>query len=305
MRSSLLVINSPIIAIGVAGAWKESYHRLSENAAATASLVEKSSPTGQQLYNVQPRDTPSPTVDFDSMPACGVSNCVYPTTTEYPCPTTYPSPCPPGSGKNCSTVSLDCYCKLSTPYECAFHPCPWSDVFLLENWYNKTCDTDPGISYDSRVDGVRKFIPRCARDCLRTQTITYGCISESRNCFCSHRHLFGCTARCTRSDNSTVADWLAATCQISHEDAVKAVQRDRSGDSSQKAGGPEPPAPLRRLSWYEVLPIVVFALSTAIFVGVVIVQSYVYTTQPRGRRTVGLTQKGYAALMTTAAVVEH
>jgi hypothetical protein len=231
----------------------------------------------QQFHPAQARQepitTPSPTstVDFSSMPTCGISNCVYPTTTQYPCATTYPSPCPSGGPNNCSTVSLDCYCNLATPYQCAFHPCSWTNVMLLEIWFNKTCpEVDPTVNYDYTIDSVRKYVPSCALSCLRAQTINYGCTSESLNCFCSHESLYGCTARCSAQDNSTLADWLAATCQLSSKEATDDVLEDTSGDSSAKVGGPTPPSPPKPLHWYEIMPIAVFATSAVIFLTVVI-----------------------------------
>jgi hypothetical protein len=136
---------------------------------------------------------------------------------------------------------------------------------LLENWFNKTCpNTNPGVNYDYEVGSTHLFVPSCARDCLSSQMISYGCTSESRNCFCSHGYLFGCTALCSQSDNSTIADWLAATCQISNKAALETVANDVTGDSEAKSGGPNPPTPPPPLSWYEILAIVIFAVSTAV-----------------------------------------
>lgn len=239
-----------------------------------------------QLFDAEPRDAPTPTVDFGLMPSCGVSHCVYPSTTTYPCPTTFPSPCPSGDGDNCSTVSLDCYCNLATPYQCAFHPCSWYNVMLLENWFNQTCpDTDPTVSYDFQVNSTRMFVPSCALDCIQTQTINYGCTSESKNCFCSHQSLYGCTARCSQNDNSTLADWLAATCQISSDDATETVQDDTAGASTFKEGGPMPPSPPQPLHWYEIMAIVVLSVSTLLYlVALMNTEFQIYLTKQAPRK---------------------
>jgi hypothetical protein len=262
-----------------------------------ARALEEATPT----FAKHQRDEPTPTVDFGSMPTCGVYYCVYPTTTEYPCPTTFPSPCPSGGGDNCSTVSLDCYCNLATPYQCAFHPCSWIDVMLLENWFNQTCPhVDPTVSYDFYVNSIRKFVPSCALDCIHTQTISYGCTSESKNCFCSHESLYGCTEGCSQKDNSTIADWLAATCQISGDKAAEVVQDDTAYDSSYKDGGPMPPSPPQPLHWYEIMPIAVFAVSTLVFlVGLVM------TELPALRKVVQSRRHSAYTLLSTPTASVH
>lgn len=206
----------------------------------------------QQTFGIHARDSPTPTatfdstIDFASIPTCALKYCVYPgySASSLPC-STISAPCPTGTGSpanNCSTFEHSCYCNLAKPLECAFHPCGWEDVMLMENWFNKTCpDVDPSISYSFKVNSKDELVPSCAQKCIQEQALFYGCTSESKNCFCSHESLFGCTATCSKADNATLASWLAATCQITAADATEVVEDDETGNSEKKSGGPDPP----------------------------------------------------------------
>lgn len=236
----------------------------------------------QQTFGIHARNSPTPTmtvdstIDFASMPTCALSYCIYPghSASSLPC-STIPAPCPTGSGNNCSTFDHSCYCNLATPLECAFHPCPWEDVMLMENWFNKTCpEVDPSINYNFKVNSKDEFVPSCARQCIQDQVLFYGCTSESKNCFCSHQKLFGCTATCSEADNSTLASWLAATCQITAANAITVVEDDDPNQSEEKEGGPKPPHRPRPLHWYEKMSISVLAITAGVLCIVAFVQEW-------------------------------
>ena len=218
----------------------------------------------QRTYINHPRTAPASTIDFASIPTCALTECIYPASSATPLPcSSIPAPCPSGVGTNCSTFDQSCYCNLATPLECAFHPCPWVDVMRMENWFNQTCpDTDPSISYRFKANSADVFVPSCARNCIHEQVIRYGCASESKNCFCSHASLFGCTATCSTADNSTIAAWFAATCQVTAESAADTVADDEMRDSDPKGGGPSPPQRSKPLQWYEKLGVAVFSITT-------------------------------------------
>ena len=224
----------------------------------------------QLALGVHPRTglpTPATTIDFASIPTCALTECIYPASSATPLPcSSFPAPCPSGIGTNCSTFDSSCYCNLAKPLECAFHPCPWIDVMLMENWFNKTCpNTNFSIRYSFEDNSGEVFVPSCARNCIHEQTIRYGCTSESRNCFCSHASLYGCTATCSKKENSTIASWFAATCQFSAESAMDTVTDDTLAEWSPKGGGPSPPRPPRPLQWYEKLGIIVFSVTAGLF----------------------------------------
>ncbi len=101
--------------------------------------------------------------------------------------------------------------------------------------------------------------------------ISYGVTSESKNCFCSHRPLFGCTSTCNKAENTTIASWLAAACQVTAKVANNAVADDQLVDSEAKAGGPSPPHRAAPLRWYEKLGISVFGTT----IGVLLVAAFV------------------------------
>ena len=138
----------------------------------------------------------------------------------------------------------------------------------MENWFNQTCpEVDPSISYSFKANNSQNvFVPSCARYCIHDQVIRYGCTSESRNCFCSHLSLFGCTATCNKADNKTIASWLAATGQVTANVANNTVADDQLADSEAKAGGPSPPHRPPPLHWYEKLGISVFAITIGLLV---------------------------------------
>lgn len=230
----------------------------------------------QQTWGIHPRNVPTSTVDFASIPTCALTECIYPASSATPLPcSSIPAPCPSGIGTNCSTFDRSCYCNLATPLECAFHPCPWKDVMLMENWFNKTCpEVDPSIRYSFQVKSKKVLVPSCARHCIHEQVISYGCTSESKNCFCSHSSLFGCTATCSKAENATIASWLAATCQVTVESATDTVADDQLGNSEAKAGGPSPPQRPKPLRWYEKLGVAVFCTTTGVLLLVAVVKEW-------------------------------
>lgn len=232
---------------------------------ASITPTRTTSPQHQRTFRIHARNltTATSTIDFASIPTCALTKCVYPgdssSTTAITC-SKIPAPCPSGLGNNCSTFDHSCYCNLPKPLECAFHPCPWIDVMLMENWFNKTCpEVWPSIRDRFKVGSAEVFLPSCAKNCIHEQVMFYGCTSESINCFCSHDSLFGCTATCGKAEKSTIATWLAATCQILAQDAADRVEKDRLDDSEAKDGGPTPPHRRRPFRWYELLGIVVFS----------------------------------------------
>ena len=230
----------------------------------------------QQTFGIQARDIPTSTIDFASIPTCALTECIYPASSATPLPcSSIPAPCPSGVGTGCSTFDKSCYCNLATPLECAFHPCPWVDVMLMENWFNQTCpDVDPSISYSFHTNSAEVFVPSCAGNCIHEQVISYGCTSESKNCFCSHASLFGCTATCSKADNSTIASWFAATCQVTAEVATDTVSHDQLDDSEAKSGGPVPPQRPKPLSWYEKLGVAVFSITVGVLLIVAVLNEW-------------------------------
>ena len=246
-------------------------------------LVASTIPTRTKLYehqqtlSIHPRDALTTTIDFDSIPTCALTECIYPASKATPLPcSSIPAPCPSGIGTNCSTFDQSCYCNLATPLECAFHPCSWKDVMLMENWFNQTCpEIDPSISYNFKANNSQNVsVPLCARNCIYEQVISYGCTSESKNCFCSHASLFGCTATCNKAENSTIASWFAATCQVTAESAIGTVAEDQLMDSEAKAGGPSPPQRPKPLQWYEKLGVAVFCTTTGVLLVVAVVKEW-------------------------------
>ena len=229
-----------------------------------------------QTWSIRPRDGPTSTIDLGSIPTCAFSECIYPASsaTALPC-SSIPAPCPSGGGTTCSTFDQSCYCNLATPLECAFHPCPWADVIRMENWFNKTCPgVDPSINYSFDGNSGKLFVPSCARTCIHEQAINYGCTSESKNCFCSHGSLFGCTATCSTAENTTIASWLAATCQLTAKSATNTVADDQLDNSEAKSGGPSPPQKPKPLNWYEKLGVVVFCTTTGVLLVVAVVKEW-------------------------------
>lgn len=220
----------------------------------------------QQHISIHPRTALPSTVDFGSLPTCAFTECIYPATATTPIPcSSISTPCPSGVNTECWTFDRSCFCNLAKPLECAFHPCPWLDVILMENWFNKTCpETNPSITYSFQVDSAEIHVPSCARDCIHKQTIRYGCTSESKNCFCSHASLYGCTATCDQAENSTIASWFKETCQTTLESATNTVAGDNSGAWDPKGGGPSPPRRPRPLRWYEKFGIAVFSITAGL-----------------------------------------
>ena len=267
---SLPVLTVLAIAVDAVKAPQQSH--LSTDTSTSVVPAITTCPQHQEPFNVQQRDIPQPTVNYESMPTCAMSNCVYPASTATPlaCESTS-IPCPTGGSGNCSTVSLSCYCNLRTPLDCAWG-CGWTDWMLAENWYGETCPNVKPISYDFVVNSTREHVPSCAADCLPAQVISQGCTSESVNCFCNYESLFGCTSTCTKAGNATIAHWLVAACGITYDTAMDYVEADTASDSTAKDGGPQPPTLMKPLHWYEIMPITVFSASVVAFLAITLVR---------------------------------
>lgn len=219
------------------------------------------------------------TIDFASLPTCAANACVTQGSWATPLPcSTIPSPCPSSTSSDCLTFDQSCFCTLAAPLKCAFHPCSWSDWMLMENWFNKTCPKiNPSIDYGFKTNSSENLtVPKCAKNCIHQQVISYGCTSESLNCFCSHLSLFGCRATCNGAENSTIASWLAVTCQLSGDSAIDIVADDQLGNSEAKAGGPSPPQRPKPLDWYELLGIIVFSTTTGVVMLIAFVKDFLH-----------------------------
>ena len=224
----------------------------------------------QQSFHLQPRSPPTAVVNFDSLASvtCAFSKCVYPTagtvSVSPPC-TAVPAPCPPSvaaaGGKDCTTFPLDCYCQQGTPLYCAW-PCSWYQWFLAEDWFKTQCPDVPPIDFSSA--------PKCARQCLSEQSINYGCIGSSRNCFCSHGSLFDCEKQCkgTPPIRQSIIDWFKDQCLVSESEAEYAL--GYSATKKPIAGVFRLP---RKLHWYEILPITIATISGACFIGIIIMNT--------------------------------
>lgn len=224
----------------------------------------------QQLYDVQPRSTPTALVDFGPLASvtCAFSLCVYPTagtvSVSPPC-TAVPTPCPPAvaaaGGDNCSTFPLECYCAQGVPLDCAW-ACSWYQWFLAEDWFKTQCPDVKPIDFSTA--------PKCARQCLSEQSINYGCVGSSRNCFCAHGSLFNCEKQCkgTVATQRSIVSWYKDQCLVSESEAEYAV-----GVSGTKAVTSSLFRSARKLRWYEILPITIATLSGAIFIGIIVMNT--------------------------------
>jgi hypothetical protein len=228
--------------------------------------IETASSQPQQSFRLQPRSTPTAVVDFDSLASvtCAFSECVYPSagtvSVSPPC-TTVPVPCPPAvaaaGGHNCSTFPLECYCQQGTPLYCAW-PCSWYQWFLAEDWFKTQCPDVQPIDFNSA--------PKCARQCLSEQSINYGCVGSTRNCFCSHGSLFNCEKQCkgTAAIQQSIVNWFKDQCLVSESEAEYDI--GVSGTKNVTASLFQSP---HKLHWYEILPITIATLSGVCFIGII------------------------------------
>lgn len=197
-------------------------------------------------------------VNFDSMPTCASEFCVASSHLALPCPT-FSTSCSASATANgrCAGVGVPttCYCALPNPLFCA-RSCDWFDWMLAENWFNATCPQVLPVDF--------KPVPPCARPCFEERVFNYGCITYQKNCFCSHKNLFGCNTDCTMQDNLTIVSWYASVCAIPTASALQVAAVETTGStiipsSSAWAG----------FAWYELLTIVVGALTVLVFLAYV------------------------------------
>ncbi len=165
----LLSVALVIVVVANAAGFLEQDHLLIDHIASNIIPTRTNPYQHQQTLKIHPREAVTTTIDFASIPTCALTECIYPGSDATPIPcSSIPAPCPSGIGTNCSTFDQSCYCNIPTPLECAFHPCPWEDVMLMENWFNQTCpDIDPSISYSFKANNSQNvFVPSCARNCI-------------------------------------------------------------------------------------------------------------------------------------------
>ncbi|CZR69129.1 uncharacterized protein PAC_19029 [Phialocephala subalpina] len=219
----------------------------------------------QKSFHIQPRDTSTAVVNFDALASatCAFSLCVYPNVgTAYvspPC-TAVATPCPSVSaaaagGTNCSTFPLECYCQQPIPLYCAWS-CSWYQWFLAEDWFKTQCPNIPPIDFNSA--------PKCARKCLSEESINYGCVGSTRNCFCSHGSVFDCEKQCSQAVQNSLASWYADQCEVSLSEANKEI--GVAGSKNVTATLFKLP---EKLHWYEIVPVVTASISGAIFIGII------------------------------------
>jgi len=224
----------------------------------------------QQSFHIQPRETSTAVVTFDALASatCAFSLCVYPTlaTTEIsPRCTAVPTPCPSVSaaagGNNCSTFSRECYCQQPIPLYCAWS-CSWYQWFLAEDWFKTQCPDVQPIDFNSA--------PKCARKCLSEQSINYGCVGSTRNCFCSHGSVFNCEKQCSQAVQDSLASWYADQCQVSLSEAnvELGVAGTRTNVTAALFKSP------RKLHWYEIVPVAIASVSGAIFIGIIVMNGF-------------------------------
>ena len=197
-------------------------------------------------------------VNFDSMPACASKYCVAYSHPALPCPTVSTS-CLASTTTSggCAGVGVPttCYCALPNPLFCAWS-CDWFDWMLAENWFNATCPQVPPVDF--------KPVPSCARPCFEERVFNYGCITYQKNCFCSHQNLFGCNTGCTAQDNLTIVSWYASVCAIPTASALQVAAVETTGSTIIPG-----PSVWAGFTWYELLTIVVGALSVLVFLAYV------------------------------------
>lgn len=124
----------------------------------------------------------------------------------------------------------------------------------VEDWFSRTCPDVPPVDFSP--------LPSCARNCIESNSLNYGCISQSRNCFCLEGNLFNCTDRCgSKSEVQDIANWYSALCSLSNDTSFNTVysgngtfQFTSAQSGHKQAIVIEPPVP-NKLQWYEILVI--------------------------------------------------
>lgn len=77
-------------------------------------------------------------------------------------------PCPGNFSPDCRTYTLDCFCSQPSPLQCAWS-CDRRGWMYMEDWFSKTCPNVPPVDFSA--------LPSCARRCIETDSIVYGCAS--------------------------------------------------------------------------------------------------------------------------------
>jgi hypothetical protein len=197
-------------------------------------------------------------VDLSSIPINGCNvppGVVEPYCTDQPpsfvdCPLI---PCKDGSDIDCQSYSHDCFCNQPSPLRCAWS-CDWRGWMGVEDWFSRTCPEVPPVDFSP--------LPSCARNCIESNSLKYGCISQSRNCFCLEGNLFNCTDSCgSKSEVQDIADWYSGLCSLSNDTSFNTVysgngtfQFTAAQSGHKQAIVIEPPVP-NKLQWYEILVI--------------------------------------------------
>lgn len=160
---------------------------------------------------------------------------------------------------NCQTYTRECFCSQSSPLICAWS-CDWRGWMYVEDWFSQTCPEVPQVDFSP--------LPSCARSCVESNSLNYGCIAQSRNCFCLEGNLFNCTDHCKKqSEIESIAHWFSDLCSSS----LDSVFKDNGSFlynitlSGHKQAIVIPPPTPNHLKWYEIL-VIVTAVLTA-FVG--------------------------------------
>ena len=196
----------------------------------------------------------SSTIDVNSLPDCAALFC---SPSDWQGSGLCPSvPCPSSTDTSCTTVTTECFCKLKYPINCGWTFCTWSAWYHSENWYAAICPDAKPVNFSG--------LPKCVRECLPRQFISYGCITLGASCVCNADELFGCASKCDAQSNTTIATWYDNLC---------GVKEYALGDSAAKAAhsGVVPIArPRTPISWYETYAIVVACASVLALIVVVV-----------------------------------
>jgi hypothetical protein len=222
-----------------------------------------------------------PTVDLNSLAhiSCFISSCeaVNPEGIWSPllpeCQEHIPTPCNPdsffSSDTDCYTYTLECFCNSPTPIKCEWD-CGWRYWMAAEDWFSQTCPDVPPVDFS--------HLPSCARDCISDGSFNYGCITQSRSCFCLQENLFTCPEKCSNADDQQkIINWYAGTCGYSDAQATAIAAGNPYG---KQVGGNKTilqiqPRVYHKLAWYEVLTI--WAAAMTVFVVVVVSLMNIYS----------------------------
>src|SRR6266536_1772601 len=173
-----------------------------------------------------------------------------------------PAPCPDSGNSDCKSYTLDCFCNAATPLSCAWS-CSWEGWMYVEDWFTKMCPETKPVDFDP--------LPSCARDCISDGSFNYGCITQSRSCFCIHGELNDCPDKCTKEEDiRKIEDSYASECKVSHDDAVEVAGASAtalpSSGENKKEGAVVRQSKGKKLHWYEIL--VIFTAALTVFVAI-------------------------------------